>query len=141
MPTSNGKSNKQAINEFASKVLGGGDAGLVDRYIDPGFVDHQPWPGHTPDVAGFRAGLAEFHQAFPDLRVQVDRLVEEGDMVAGLFTLSGTHLGSFMGAPGSGKTFEVSALDLVRMREGRMVEHWGFLDTEAMTRQLGLAPG
>lgn len=79
-------------------------------------------------------------RAFPDLRGEVVELVAEGELVTALLNLSGTHLGPFMGQPPSGRTFRITALDLVRMGEGRLVEHWGFFDTDVMTRQLGLAP-
>jgi len=95
--------------------------------------------GQPGDVAGFKAGLAEVRAAFPDLRLDVEKLVEEGDTVSGLFWMSGTHLGPFMGAPATGRTFRVRASDVVRMREGRIVEHWGLIDGESLARQLCLA--
>ena len=134
------KRNKETVAAFVKSVLSTGDTSLTERFIAPGFVDHQPWPGHPADVAGFNAGLAEMRRSFPDLRAEVVELSAEGDLVTALFHLSGTHLGPFMGQAPTGRTFRVTALDLLRMREGRVVEHWGFMDTEVMTRQLGLAP-
>lgn len=132
---------KMRIRDFMREVLSEGRAEASDRYIADGFVDHQPWPGHPGTLAGFKAGLVEFHEAFPDLRAEPQRIVEEGDSVVVLFEMSGTHLGPFMGAPASGKTFRVQGLDMIRLEKGKMVEHWGFFDTEALARQIGLSPG
>lgn len=128
------------ISEFVSRfeaVLNGHDlAGSADLFTAD-FVDHAPWPGHSPDAAGFAAGLGEMVAAFPDLRVEVQRTVAECDMLTTHFTLSGSQLGAFMGAPASGKTFNVEAIDIVRMQDGRIAEHWGVIDAAAMAEQLG----
>lgn len=104
----------------------------------PDFVDHAPWPGHSPDAAGFAAGLGEMVGSFPDLRVDVQRTVSQGDLLTTHFTLSGSHLGDFMGVPATGKTFNVDAMDILRMKDGRIAEHWGVIDAAAMMEQLGL---
>ena len=77
---------------------------------------------------------------FPDLTVAVERVITQDDLVVGHQKMSGTHLGEFMGAPASGKTFNIEAIDIVRMKDGRIVEHWGVLDAAGMAEQLGFAP-
>ncbi|MCV2874110.1 ester cyclase [Defluviimonas sp. WL0050] len=129
------------VTDFVSRfetVLNGHDlTGSADLFTAD-FVDHAPWPGQSPDAAGFAAGLGEMIAAFPDLRVDVQRTVAEGDMLTTHFFLSGSQLGEFMGSPASGKTFNVEAIDILRMRDGRIVEHWGVIDAAAMAEQLGL---
>lgn len=119
-------------------VFNGHDPAAAAALITADFVDHAPWPGQTPDLAGFQAGLAEMLVAFPDLKVEVERTVSEGDMLTAHFILSGTHLGPFMAVPASGKTFRAEAIDILRMREGRIAEHWGVIDAAAIMQQLGL---
>lgn len=53
-------------------------------------------------------------------------------------TISGSQLGEFMGAPATGKTFSIEAIDIVRMTDGRIAEHWGVMDAAGMAGQLGL---
>jgi steroid delta-isomerase-like uncharacterized protein len=119
-------------------AFNGRDQGQVADLFTPDFVDHAPWPGHSADAAGFAAGLDEMVAAFPDLRVDVQRTVAQGDMLTTHFTVSGSQLGAFMGAPASGRTFNVEAIDILRLRDGRVAEHWGVMDTGAMADQLGL---
>ena len=127
---------KAFITTFEAAVNSGRDAD-ADALFTPHFLDHDPWPGHTPDVAGFKAGLAELRQGFPDLSASVLRTVSEGDFITVQFRLSGTQLGEFMGAPASGKTFSIAAIDINRISDGRIAEHWGVIDAAGMMEQLG----
>jgi predicted ester cyclase len=54
--------------------------------------------------------------------------------------MSGTQRGEFMGTPPSGKRFEVTGFDLLRIREGQVAEHWGVMDAMKMMQQLGAIP-
>lgn len=130
--------NAERFGEMVEVVFNKGGIAAADAYFAPTLVDHAPWPGHTADLAGFKAGLAELRAGFPDLQVTVERTVAQGDLLAVHLKLSGSQLGEFMGHPPSGRTFAVEAMDLVRMTDGRIVEHWGIIDTAAMAEQLGL---
>jgi predicted ester cyclase len=85
------------------------------------------------------AGLSELCSSFPDLRVAVGRTVAQGDLGVGHYRMSGTQLGEFMGSAASGRTFDLDAIDLVRMQGGRIVEHWGVIDEAVISRRLGIA--
>jgi len=63
-------------------------------------------------------------RAFPDLRIQEDMAIAEGDLVAAHWTASGTHTGpAFAGLPAaSGRRFEITGMSFYRVREGRIVE-------------------
>ena len=75
------------VTDFVSRfetVLNGHDlTGSADLFTAD-FVDHAPWPGQSPDAAGFAAGLGEMIAAFPDLRVDVQRTVAEVRAVDGV---------------------------------------------------------
>lgn len=134
------KNNQERLEDFFQNVVNRGDIEATDRYIDSSLVDHAPWPGHPATRAGFKTGLGEMRSSFPDLNVAVERMIVQDDLVVAHQMMSGTHLGEFMGTPASGKTFNIEAIDIVRMKDGRIVEHWGVLDTGGMADQLGLAP-
>jgi predicted ester cyclase len=88
--------------------------------------------------------LAEFvkqtRAAFPDLEFVLGAAVEEGDEVWAHVTINGTHRGEFLGVPGTGKKVSVPAIDRIRVREGKAVEHWGVTDVMSMMEQLGVVP-
>ncbi|MCC7540197.1 MAG: ester cyclase [Deltaproteobacteria bacterium] len=129
---------KVLVREFVDAVMSEGDVAATDRYLDASFVDHQPFPGHPGTRDGFKAGLAEMRAAFPDLRVNVEDVIEEGDKIALRVVMTGTQTGGFMGAPPSGRTIRVEGIDVVRVCAGKMVEHWGLMDTPTMLEQLGI---
>jgi predicted ester cyclase len=78
-------------------------------------------------------------EGFPDLRLAVEDAVGEGDLVAQRVLFQGTHSGMFQGLPPTNKTVSFSGLELNRIVDGKVVEHWFQLDALGMLQQLGLA--
>ena len=94
----------------------------------------------TPAMARrWRAWVAPFQASFPDMRMEVVALVEEGDTVVGRFTCSGTHSGEWAGHPPSGRRFEdVDEVYFFTFEGDRIAAAWGIEDTLDRLRQLGL---
>ncbi|MEV3915081.1 ester cyclase [Streptomyces canus] len=101
-------------------------------------VDHVAPPGTPPGPAGWRHKWESMRAAFSDLRSTIEETVVSGDLVCNRHTVRGTHTGDFMGVPGTGRTFEVLALDMLRVRDGQIVEHWAVNDLLSLVAQLGL---
>ena len=76
--------------------------------------------------------------AFPDLHLTIEDMIAEGDKVAMRSSWNGTHQGEFMGIPATGRRVTVSQIDISRIADGRMVEHWGQLDALGLMQQLGV---
>ena len=100
-----------------------------------------PGMNAEPGRAEMKAIVGMFINAFPDLRVTIDELVAEGDIVVGFMTTTGTHQGEFMGIPATGKPFTMSEIHAVRIVDRLAVEHWGLADDMKMMQQLGVMPG
>lgn len=64
----------------------------------------------------------------------------EGDRVVVRWTHTGTHVGEFGGIPATGKTFTIDGIDIYRVADGKLCEHWHVIDQLAMLGQLGLLP-
>ena len=73
----------------------------------------------------------------PDYHTEIEDLIAEGDKVVARVTLTGTHTGDFYGIPATGKRIHLSAMYMVRIQEGRIVEHWGEENGVTVLRQLG----
>ena len=84
-----------------------------------------------------KAYFAAFRRAVPDLHAQVHDMLADGDKVVTRKTFHGTHTGEFMGLPATGNAISVDVIDIVRVRDGKFVEHWNVLDTLALMRQMG----
>lgn len=108
--------------------------------IAPDVVDHVAPPGLPPGRDGWRRKWLDMKAAFPDMRATIEQVVARDDMVSSRYTVHGTHSGEFLGARATGRTFAVLAIDMIRVRDGRVVEHWAVSDLAAMLTQLGLRP-
>ena len=67
-------------------------------------------------------------------------MIAEGDKIVGRVTLTGTHQGELMGIPATGKKVSFSEIHIVRISNGKVVEHWEVADTMSMMQQLGVIP-
>lgn len=126
---------RRAIEEGWSK----GDADVINELFAPDFVEHQA--GIGPGRAGATAAAQSLHRSFPDLRLTIEDVIATGDMVWARLRATGTHAGPFMGAPATGRRIDITVIDIVRVVDGRLVEHWGVADRLSVAQQIGLAPG
>lgn len=117
-----------------------GNLAAMDELLADDLVEHEETPGLEPNKEGVKQFFAMFRSAFPDLHMEPHEMLADGDLVCARITTTGTHQGEFLGIPPTGKRIEVEAIDIVRMRDGQAVEHWGVTDTIAMMQQLGAIP-
>lgn len=114
------------------RVLGG--------RIDEAWVGYHPFAGPTPDPELVRRGVAALGGAFPDLRVIEADSLREGDRAAFRWVMVGTHQGELLGVAPTGRRIEAMGMDIVRLSDGEIAEHWGEFDAIGLLRQLGLLP-
>lgn len=129
----------ETVTSFYNTVFQSGDIAAASSLMAEDFVDHAPWPGHAATREGFQAGLAEMRAAFPDLVIEPVKILEEDDKVAVVVRISGTHRGEFMGNKGTGRAFEIEGVDILRVKNGKLREHWGVMDSGHMLAQLRLS--
>lgn len=132
--------NKQMTKRFYEDVVNGGQLDLIDKMVAEDFVDHEAPPGQEPPVRGrdvTRTVVEGMREAFPDLEVEVQQVVAEGDLVTARTTWRGTHEGSFFGIDPSNESVEVESIDIVRVEDGVVTEHWGLMDNVALLSQIG----
>lgn len=136
--------NEATVRGLLDEVINTGRFDLCDRYLAPDRIDRQDYgmpPGMAYGHDGFRRVLGTFREAFPDLRLTIEFLVADGEKTVAYITTTGTHLGSFMGAPPTGRRFKVTGVDIFAFNaEGLVSDHWGAFDTLGVMRQLGLVP-
>ena len=130
---------RSLLRRFYEEVSAG-NVGVIDELIADDLIEHEEFPGIEPNKEGVKQFFTMFRSAFPDLRLEAHEILVDGDLVCARATTSGTHDGEFMGLPPSGKRFEIHGFDMVRMRDGQVVEHWGVFDMMTMMQQLGAIP-
>jgi steroid delta-isomerase-like uncharacterized protein len=131
--------NKKVVMRLINEGFNQGRTEIADELIADDFIDHGAAPGVPAEgPASFKGTIALFRTAFPDLVATADDVIAEGDRVVFRTHWHGTHLGDFFGIPATGKAFTLTAIDILRLVDGKAVEHWGNEDDLGMLQQLGL---
>jgi predicted ester cyclase len=131
--------NKAVIRRFVEEVQNKKDWAVYDELNDPDFVNLSAPPGVPADREGGKAYLRAFLGAFPDSHFTIDEMLAEGDAVVTKKTFTGTHTAEFGDIPGTGKRVTLQYVDIMRVRDGRIVEHWMTMDQLSFLQQLGVA--
>lgn len=132
--------NKAVVRRFNDEVISQGKLDVADELLAPTFVDRSALPGVPANREGVKALFAGFHSAFPDFHVTIHDQVGEGDLVATRKTFTGTHRGDLWGIPATGKQVAFGVIDILRVVDGKMVEHWTVVDQLGLMQQLGVIP-
>ncbi|MFC0038435.1 ester cyclase [Actinomadura rayongensis] len=127
-----GEVHRRTVESYPQILQGRLDGAL--ELIDPEVVDHRG--GTQGDHRGRDAWRHKWEQisadgTFHDVSVTIEQNIVSGDTSVNRYTVRGTHTGS-------GRRYEVLSMDMVRVRDGRIVEHWALLDVDAMRDQLGV---
>ena len=130
---------KELVRRIFDEVINQGQLDKIDELMSEDFVDHGP----MGDMAGreaFKAMVATWRSAVPDVHCDVDNLIAEGDTVGWTVHTTGTHTGDGMGFPATGKSFETVSANIGRFRDGQAVEHWAEQGMFPMLAQIGMLP-
>jgi predicted ester cyclase len=115
-----------------------GNLAELDRLVAGDFVEHQF--GGTPGLEGFKSLVRELRTAFPDLHMTIEVSVCAADKVWARLRCRGTQTAPLMGIPPTGRSIDTVAIEICRIADGKLAEHWGVPDRFAATTQLTLLP-
>ena len=120
----------KAIARRVYEIISAGDFDRAHEIVDASAPDNELLAGDPPAklIDTFKETFSEAREGFPDLSVTVDDVMAEGNRVAARVTMRGTHRGEFQGIAPTGKRVEVRAIDMFRISNGKIVEHWGHAD-------------
>ena len=120
----------KAIARRVYEIVSTGDFWRAGEIVDQDAPDNELLPDDPPAklIDTFKDTFAEARAGFPDLSITVEDLMAEGDRVAARVVIRGTHRGEFQGIAPTGKRVEVKAMDMSRISNGKIVEHWGHAD-------------
>ena len=127
--------NVQVAKRVFLEKMGEGRFDKLDEIYGPGFVAHSPSADYTLDEDNASGKL--WRQAFPDLKVKVERTVADDDLVAVHWSASGTNTVAAAGMPGKGVAASVQGMTFFRFAAGRIVEEWSLIDMAGLMKQLG----
>ena len=129
--------NKAVARRFFEEFSNDNLAAVADL-MAPDHVFHFPLAPGPQDKPQHVAGQQRVKKIFPDYRFEVIDQIAEGDMVLTRCITRGTQRGEFMGRPGAGQTFEITLINIMRIRDGLIVDEWDEFDTLSFLTQLGI---
>ena len=128
--------NKSLLLKLIEEGFNKGVLSVVDEVVSPESREHQR--GNRDGRDGTKEVISTLRTWFPDFQMRAEDVVAVGDMVWARFKATGTNLGAVMHMPPTGKKMSIDVIDIVRFKDGRIVEHWGVPDQLGMMLQLGI---
>jgi steroid delta-isomerase-like uncharacterized protein len=132
------EANKALVRRFYEEVWGRGNLDVADEVFADEYERHDFRAGDpAAGPEGQKQIAAAFRAAFPDLTWEVDFVLADGDLVAGRWTATGTHLGAWAGVEPTGRAMRFSGINVFRFADGKVVEIWNHRDDLGLLEQLG----
>ena len=132
--------NKEIVAAFVEQVCNDNRLDLIGEYFTEDYIEHNLMPGAPGGIEGLRGMLGQMETAFPGVEHRVIDMVASGDYVGIRATMAGTNTGPLFDMPPTGKKVSVEMIGIVRIEDGKIVEHWGNSNDASMLRQLGVMP-
>ena len=130
--------NKTIVRRYIEDVINTGEYDRLEEFIAPGYINHIVGPSGERVITGrgpewYGQSHSGVRAAFPDLHIEIEDIIAEGDLVAIHMIWSGTHMGEFRGIAPTGKHVSWGNTAFRRVANGMIVEGWG---TMAIWRQM-----
>ena len=133
--------NKTLIQRYFNEVWNDGKINVLDEIIAPDYINHSPgMPNPPPGPEGLKPIVLAIREAFPDLHYEILNLVVSDTQVAAHVLMQGTHQGDFFGIAPTGNKINVPQMQIERIADGKIVEHWRVTDDMSLMKQLGQLP-
>ena len=128
--------NKLLVHEFFEEAWVKGNVAAVDEFMAADYVEHPRPSTLPPGTEGLKQLIAAYRTAFPDLKMTLDDIFGEGEMVAYRWSVSGTHLGDWLGIPPTGNHITATGITIFRIAGGKVVESWTSIDLSPTDEEL-----
>jgi steroid delta-isomerase-like uncharacterized protein len=126
---------KALVAQFGAKIFQEKDFAALTSLMRDDYIQHNPLV--RQGSKGFQDFFQAWFEASPDFRFELKQIVSEGDKVWVYGTYSGTHQGDWLGIPATGNAYKFDAVDIFRVQDGKLAEHWDVLDVYTLFKQLG----
>jgi predicted ester cyclase len=131
--------NKKVLLRFQKEVFNGNDwsTETLQRNLTDDFVDHAAMPGDPPGLEGVQMRFSAWAAAFEDAEEENMAMVGEDDLLAVMYNLHAKHSGEFMGIAPTNRDVVIPGMEVVRIRDGKIAEHWGIYDFLRTAEEIG----
>jgi predicted SnoaL-like aldol condensation-catalyzing enzyme len=129
------EANKKLIGEFAEWVFVKKDLSVVDRYMRTDYIQHNLLVNQG--ASGFSEFFSTWFASVPDWKYSLKKIVAEGNEAWVYGTYSGTLKRDWLGVAASDQNYTFEAVDIFRIQDGKLAEHWDVMDIYGLFKQLG----
>src|ERR1700677_4111564 len=132
--------NASIICGFVEEIITNGNIEAAAHYVWEDVVEQVPLPGQGPGLDGLKDILRAMRTGFPDIVFSIQEQIAEDDKVASRFEWTGTHDGTFLGIPATGRQVRVWGIVFDRLEDGRIKDTRILMDGLGLMAQLGVLP-
>jgi steroid delta-isomerase-like uncharacterized protein len=131
--------NKQIIQTYFNEVWNKGNVHVLDELLSPDYINHTPSTPNPPRGAiGLKPIVIAIRKGFPDLHFEIKEIISTPERVVARVVMTGTHTDTLFSIPPTGKHITVNQINIERIENGKIVEHWRVTDELTMMKQLGV---
>jgi steroid delta-isomerase-like uncharacterized protein len=130
------EANKALVRRYKTGILNDRDVDALGEVAAVDYLDHAAFPGQAPGLDGLKQRATTLWQTL-DPHWTIDDVVAENEMVVLRWHLTGRHIGAFAGLPATGKPCVVRGIDVYRVHDGKMAEHWNVVDIHGFLQEMG----
>ncbi|WP_161596854.1 ester cyclase [Chitinophaga vietnamensis] len=133
--------NRKIVERYFTEVWNGGQLDVLDQLLAPQYINHTPSTPNPPvGPGGLKPIVAAIRRAFPDLHFEIKDMVVNDSMAVARLVMTGTQQDSLFNLPPTGKKITVNQINIEKIVNGRIAEHWRVTDDLTLMRQLGFVP-
>ena len=130
--------NKALYARYIEEAFNRGNVAVLDELLSDDYTFHDAPPGTPPGREGVRRTVEMFRTAFPDLHIEIEEQVAEGDVVVSRSVTRGTHRGVLMGIAPTGRQMAMPGMVMARIRDGKLTDSWVQNNVLGLLGQLGV---
>ena len=125
------KSNSKEVN----RAIETGDVSKLDSFMAKDIVDHSGPNGDIKGIDSIKSLFLQIHNHVDNIKIESIANATDGDYDFDLNRFTGTTNSAFMGMPPNTK-IDMRSVDVVKIKDGKAVEHWGFVDPKDMMKMM-----
>jgi predicted ester cyclase len=133
------EANKEVLLRFQREVFNVGDWSIetLRRNLTDDFIDHAAMEGDPPGLEGVQMRFSAWAAAFAGAQAENKMILGRGDLLTAMYTLHAHHSGQFLGIPPTNREVAIPGMEIVRIRDGKIAEHWGIYDFIRTAEEIG----
>jgi predicted ester cyclase len=131
--------NKKIVQTYFNEAWNKGHLDVLDSILNENYINHTPsTPNPSKGPAGLKPIILAIRAGFPDLHYEIKDIIVTQDKAVARVIMTGTQTGVLFGIAPTGKHVEINQINIEKIENGKITEHWRVTDELAMMKQLGV---